>query len=342
MTRRSLNRTLRRAILLLVLVLIISLAAKLADNVPGVAGSPVEKIATQIYDYLKDMALVLITVVAAYLANVFQKRSKFVESLEEEWRGIVRTKSALYAFCEKPYPSSDDYIAAFSRISETIDNMRIVYRNAGETNELIGLYPYAPLHDMRRSLQSLDPRRRQNVSNAERNLVQDAILQCFYALRENFLEELDLEQPTHPLLIYGGRRLRSPAPPTPPDAIRIASAPGRMGTRKSSQFAPTSMPYWIVSITRNTLARSASPLPPPPSAAERLELYPFPLLIAREKPRQGQARDLKQAPLAHARTPSPNFGGDAGDGRAAARDLPSSAFSNAAKATLMRPSIAVR
>lgn len=210
MTCRSLNRTLRRAILLLVLVLIISLAAKLADNVPGVAGSPVEKIATQIYDYLKDMALVLITVVAAYLANVFQKRSKFVESLEEEWRGIVRTKSALYAFCEKPYPSSDDYIAAFSRISETIDNMRIVYRNAGETNELIGLYPYAPLHDMRRSLQSLDPRRRQNVSNAERNLVQDAILQCFYALRENFLEELDLEQPTHPLLIYGGRRLKKP------------------------------------------------------------------------------------------------------------------------------------
>ncbi len=32
------------------------------------------------------------------------------------------------------------------------------------------------------------------------------MLQSFYALRENFLEELDLEAPDHPLLISGGRR----------------------------------------------------------------------------------------------------------------------------------------
>lgn len=210
MTRSHLARTLRRAIASLILVLVVALAAKLADNVPGVAGTPVEHIAVQIYDYLKDMSLVFITVVAAYLAAVFQRRSKFIESLEQEWRGIVRTKSALYSFCERPYPSSDDYLAAFARISETIDNMRIVYRNAGETEGLIGLYPYAPLHDMRRALASIDPRRRQNVTPAERKLVQDAILQSFYALRENFLEELDLDQPAHPLLIYGGRRLKQP------------------------------------------------------------------------------------------------------------------------------------
>jgi hypothetical protein len=38
-----------------------------------------------------------------------------------------------------------------------------------------------------------------------RALVRDAILQSFYALRETFLEELDLEEPNHPLLISGGR-----------------------------------------------------------------------------------------------------------------------------------------
>ena len=41
-------------------------------------------------------------------------------------------------------------------------------------------------------------------------LARDAILQSFYALRENFLEELDLEAPTHPLLISGGHRLKLP------------------------------------------------------------------------------------------------------------------------------------
>lgn len=210
MTRASLNRTLRRAYFWLGFVLVISLASKFADRIPGVAGTPVEAAALDLYDYLKDMALVFVTVVAAYLANVFQKRSKFVESLEEEWRGIVRTKSALYTYCEKPYVSTDDYLAAFCRISETIDNMRIVYANAGETAKLVGLYPYAPLHDMRRALQSIDPRKRPDIPPEDRKLAREAILQSFYALRETMLEELDLDEPAHPLLISGGRRIKEP------------------------------------------------------------------------------------------------------------------------------------
>ena len=210
MTRTSLNRTLRRAYALLTLVLAVALAAKLVNHLPGLAGTPLEHVAADVYEYLKDMALVFVTVVAAYLANVFQKRSKFVESLDEVWRAIVATKSSLYTFCEKQYPSSDDYLDAFCRLSETIDTMRIVYRNVGETDELVGLYPYAPLHDMRRVLQSIDPRKRQSIPAEERKLARDAILQCFYALRENFLEELDLKEPAHPLLISAGRRTKVP------------------------------------------------------------------------------------------------------------------------------------
>lgn len=210
MTRAALNRTLRRAYVGLSLVLIVALAAKFADRIPGLAGTPLERAALDLYDYLKDMALVFVTVVAAYLANVFQKRSKFVESLEEEWRGIVRTKSQLYAYCEKPDASADDYLAAFCRISETIDNMRIVYRNVGETDSLVGLYPYAPLHDMRRALQSLNPCKRSDLTPADRKLARDAILQSFYALRENFLEELDLKEPDNPLTVSAARRLKKP------------------------------------------------------------------------------------------------------------------------------------
>src|ERR1700730_6656716 len=127
MTRASLNRTLRRAYFVLGLVLVVALAAKLADRIPGLAGTGLQRTASDVYEYLKDMSLVLITVVAAYLANVFQKRSKFLESLEEEWRGIVRTKSTLYTFCETENASTDAYLVAFCRISETIDNIRMVY-----------------------------------------------------------------------------------------------------------------------------------------------------------------------------------------------------------------------
>ena len=81
--------------------------------------------------------------------------------------------------------------------------------NSSKAPEPVGLYPYAPLHDMRRALQAMDPRIKTSVTPAERKLAQDSILQCFYALRENFLEELDLEEPHHPLLISGGRRLKT-------------------------------------------------------------------------------------------------------------------------------------
>lgn len=207
MTRTSVNRKLRVVYTAIIVVLVLSGVAAFADQIPGLPPI-IANAAENLYELLRDMSLLIATLAAAYLANVFQKRSTFVQSLEEEWRNIVRTKSTLFTYCEKPYPSTDDYLAAFCRLSETIDTMRIVYQNAGETRDLVGLYPYAPLHDMRRALQAIDPRVAGELSVEQRHLARDAILQSFYALRENFLEELDLEEPRHPLLISGGRRLK--------------------------------------------------------------------------------------------------------------------------------------
>jgi hypothetical protein len=212
MTRSNLKRTLRRVYALLAVVLGISFVAKIADHVPGLAGSGVEKILKDAYEYLRDMSLLIATGGVAYITNMFQKRSSFVEALKEEWRDIIATKSALFAYTQLERPTLEDYIGTFCKLSETIDNMRSVYRNVGETDALIGLYPYAPLHDMRRALQTLDPRKAPAADAEARNLVRDAILQSFYALRETFLEELDLEQPDHPLLISARRGKKAGAP----------------------------------------------------------------------------------------------------------------------------------
>lgn len=209
MTRVSVNRTLARLYWLLGLVLLLLLASKFANDVPGMPPFVISA-ANNFYDFMRDMSLLIATGGVAYITNVYQKRSNFVESLEEEWRNIVRTKSVLLSTCEKPYLATDDYLAAYYKISETIDTMRIVYRNAGESDGLVGLYPYAPLHDMRRALQTLDPRVETEITNEKKALVRDAILQSFYALRETFLEELDLEEPQHPLLVAGARRLKMP------------------------------------------------------------------------------------------------------------------------------------
>lgn len=209
MTRATVTRTLRRLYWALGLVLVLLLAAKFIGDIPGVP-PVVVSVAGKFYEFMRDMSLLIATGGVAYISNIYQKRSTFVHGLEEEWRSIVRTKSALLTYCDKPYQGTDDYLAAFSRISETIDTMRIVYRNAGETSGLVGLYPYAPLHDMRRVLQTLDPRQGSEISKQQKELVRDAIGQAFYALRETFLDELDLEEPQNPLLISGAHRLKIP------------------------------------------------------------------------------------------------------------------------------------
>jgi hypothetical protein len=75
MTRSSLNRRLRMIYALCALILCLSLLARLARHIPGLDNSVTLQIAPIVYDYMRDMALVFVTMVAAYLANVFQKRT---------------------------------------------------------------------------------------------------------------------------------------------------------------------------------------------------------------------------------------------------------------------------
>jgi len=209
MTRSTLKATMRRVYALLGSVLAICLLAKFVDHIPALRGSGLEALLKDAYEFLRDMSLLIATGGVAYITNVYQKRSSFVDALKQEWRDIIAAKSALFTYTQLERPTLEHYLETFCTLSETIDNMRSVYQNVGETDDLVGLYPYAPLHDMRRALQTLDPRKTPQVADPEtRALVRDAILQSFYALRETFLEELDPEAPDHPLLISGGRRAK--------------------------------------------------------------------------------------------------------------------------------------
>jgi hypothetical protein len=205
-TRTTLRRTLRRIYALLIIVLGVSFFAKTADHIPFLAGTGAEKVLKDAYEFLRDMSLLIATGGVAYIANVYQKRSSFIAALKEEWCDIIATKSALLAYTHIEHPTQEQYIHAFCKISETIDNMRSVYRNVGETTDHIGLYPFEPLHDMRRILQTLHPRNAAPLGAETRSVARDAIVRCFNGIRETFLEELDLEEPATPLLTTGARR----------------------------------------------------------------------------------------------------------------------------------------
>ena len=197
MTRHRLNRRLGLVVAGLLSLILIALAAKLSGL----------EWARNLYEFIRDTSLLIVTVVAAYMAYVYQRRTNFLQNLREQWREIVQAKSALIHYCHQPDPTLADYLGAARQLSECIDNMRIVYANIGETDELVGLYPYAPLHHMRIVMERLDPRTG-SPTDEERYAARGEIWDAFNAVREHFLDEFDIEEPSRPVLVHRMKRKR--------------------------------------------------------------------------------------------------------------------------------------
>jgi hypothetical protein len=195
MTRKQQNRILTIVVTSLAILIGLALAAKLS----GISW------ALNIYEFIRDTSLLIVTVIAAYMAHVYQKRSTFLQNLREQWHDIVRAKAELIYYGHLENPTLDDYLLAARELSECIDTMRIVYSNVGETDKLIGLYPYAPLHHMRVVMESLDPRKG-TPTPEQRYAARGEIWDAFNAIREHFLDEFDIEEPTKPILIYRMKR----------------------------------------------------------------------------------------------------------------------------------------
>ncbi len=195
MTRKQLNRILGFVVVGLLALIAVALAAKLS----GIQW------ALNLYEFIRDTSLLIVTVIAAYMAYVYQRRTAFLQNLREQWREIVQAKAALIYYCHLPDPNLDDYLHAARQLSECIDNMRIVYANIGETDELIGLYPYSPLHHMRIVMEKLDPRVAQPTPE-QKYAARGEIWDAFNAVREHFLDEFDIEEPTRPILLHRMKR----------------------------------------------------------------------------------------------------------------------------------------
>ncbi|MEJ2118599.1 MAG: hypothetical protein P8Y36_12200 [Alphaproteobacteria bacterium] len=163
--------------------------------------------ALRFYDFIRDTSLLIVTVIAAYMADVLQKRTTFLQNLREQWREIVETKAALIYFCHLKDPTLEDYLEASKKLSQTIDTMRIVYKNVGETPQLIGLYPYSPLHHMFRIMVGLDPRV-VTPTHDDKFKARGEIWDAFNAIREHFVDEFDIEEPTRPVLIHSMKRTK--------------------------------------------------------------------------------------------------------------------------------------
>jgi len=107
------------------------------------------------YGILKDFSGIFVAIAAAYLAYCFQRRQAFLASLRELWDKCIEAKAELIEYTHDPLPDRAKFGNAHRALSEMIDMMRAVYCNVGETKTSIGLYPFEPLHDMKKALDEL-------------------------------------------------------------------------------------------------------------------------------------------------------------------------------------------
>jgi hypothetical protein len=153
------------------------------------------------------MSAYILLAAGPYVGYIFQRRAKFLESLQEEWRRITAVKQDIVSYCQKGKNDLENYVELYSKLSTAIDNMRVLFRNVGESKTHIGLYPYETLHDFRRQLEKLDPRNGA-VPRSEMSLISQSVVSSFQAFRDVFLIELGQIEPGFPIVVSNLKRLR--------------------------------------------------------------------------------------------------------------------------------------
>ncbi|WP_311276523.1 hypothetical protein [Methylobacterium sp. WCS2018Hpa-22] len=155
-----------------------------------------------LYGYLKDFSPLILAVGAAYLAYSFQRRMAFLTSLRDLWKDITQTKNTLINFTYKSDPTLKEYDEAQQKLYNTIDLVRAVYKNVGETDEEIGFYPFEPLHDMRRAFSACEPA----ISSFEkRKKARAELVSAWHSLKLAFLQEFPRASPIAPVVERGAR-----------------------------------------------------------------------------------------------------------------------------------------
>ena len=153
-----------------------------------------------IYDIIKDFSALIIAGGAGYLAYCFQQRQSFLASLRELWREAVSAKGDLLVCTGDEGPSEHEIQQANRSLSAVIDLMRGVYKNVDESEAIIGLYPFEPLHDMRRVLWRVQDTA---LSPQQRAEERGHVLQAWNAFRWAFLGEFSTPYPSHPITSRG-------------------------------------------------------------------------------------------------------------------------------------------
>lgn len=110
-----------------------------------VLGAMLFYIDTEIFQTFRDFILLLVAIPAALLADYFQKRNNFEDALRVLWSNILNSVNEARQFTYRNSATEDEYRRILVSLSKSIDEMRGVYKNLGESKASLGYYPFESL-----------------------------------------------------------------------------------------------------------------------------------------------------------------------------------------------------
>jgi hypothetical protein len=99
----------------------------------------------RLFEAFRDIILLLIAIPAALLTDYFQKRNNFEAALRVLWSNILSSVNEARQYTYRQTATEDEYRRIVVNLSKSIDEMRSVYKNLGESKSNIGYYPFESL-----------------------------------------------------------------------------------------------------------------------------------------------------------------------------------------------------
>jgi hypothetical protein len=170
------------------MILIISIAYLIIDNCVKIDNSA----KSELFKTVKEL---MIPIFAAYIAYRYQQRSSFLEELREYWRNAVKAISCAIQYTHQTAPSQKEYGETLALISQSIDELRALFKNIDEEKDETGLFPFEKVKNIFNAISNLGHGANFNVANA--SLTRKQIINDWQQLRRVFLKEFDRTEPTH-------------------------------------------------------------------------------------------------------------------------------------------------
>ncbi len=184
MTKRNLTRCFRIAIAIYVIAVVIGIIIRIYDKTDHII----------VYSTFKDAIPFVIAIPAVWLGYCLQRRLSYLQQLRSLWSRIVEAIQQAIHYTFNGNPTKEEYINTLKVLSVAIDEVRGVFKNLGESDKTIGLYPFEPIKDIYGLTKDLGL----SVDTEQKDEVRQKIFALWREARKELLKEFDREVPTFP------------------------------------------------------------------------------------------------------------------------------------------------